>query len=163
MSVDGGCPQETIDAVDVRSRTIAHSLRALSEDELHQHSELPEWSRLNLVCHLRFGAEALIRMTGSAIQDIPVAYYPEGRDRQRPQTLVPKPGESPQEVVESFAQLSGELAVQWSCLPSAAWDRDIVEPPENPDLGRLPLPILPPLRLTEVEVQGGDLGLNLTD
>ena len=101
-------------------------------------------------------------MTRSALQDLPVAYYPEGRDRQRPQTLVPKAGESPQEVVESFSQLSSELVGQWSSLPSTAWDRDIVEPPENPDLGRLPLPTLPLLRLTEVEVHGGDLGLNLT-
>jgi uncharacterized protein (TIGR03083 family) len=162
VSAKGGTTRETIEAIDVRSRSIAHALRALSTDDLHQGSELPEWSRLNIVCHLRFGAEALIRMTRSALQDLPVAYYPEGRDQQRPLTLVPQPGESPQEVVESFAHLSGELAEQWSSLPATAWDRDVAEPPENPDLGRLPLPTLPILRLTEVEVHGGDLGLNLT-
>jgi Mycothiol maleylpyruvate isomerase N-terminal domain len=102
-------------------------------------------------------------MTRFAIQNIPVAYYPEGRDRQRPQTLVPSPGESPREVVESFAQVSDELARQWSSMPSSAWEREVVEPPENPDLGHLPLSALPLLRLTEVEVHGGDLGLNLND
>lgn len=161
MTAGGGTTREILAAIDGRSRSIVRQLRELSKDELLHRSELPEWSRLNIACHLRFGAEALARMTRSAIQDRPVAYYPEGRERQRPQTLVPKPGESPQEVVESLARLSDALVEQWSSLPPTAWDREVVEPPENADLGPLPLPTLPLLRLTEVEVHGADLGLNL--
>jgi len=155
--------QQLVHAVKKRSRSIAESLRGLGDDELHHPSELPEWSRLTIACHLRFGAGALSRMTRSALQGVPVAYYPEGREAQRPRTLVPLPGESPQDVVESLALLSEELNQEWSALDPAAWGVDVVEPLANRDLGPVPLGSLPLLRLTEVEVHGADLGLNLGD
>jgi hypothetical protein len=102
-------------------------------------------------------------MTRSAVQGVPVAYYPEGREAQRPLTLVPLPGESAQEVVESLALLSDELDEEWSALDLAAWDVEVVEPEDNPDLGPIPLGRLPLLRITEVEVHGTDFGLNLGD
>ena len=154
---------QLLDAIKERSRSIAESLRELSDDELHQPSGLPEWSRLTIACHLRFGAEALSRMTGSALHGVPVAYYPEGREAHRPLTLVPHPGESAQGVVESLALLSDELDEEWSAVDLAAWDLEVVEPKDNPDLGPIRLGRLPLLRLTEVEVHGTDLGLNLGD
>jgi hypothetical protein len=102
-------------------------------------------------------------MTRSAVQGVPAAYYPEGRERQRPQTLVPLPGEAPLAVVESLASLSEELDRNWSALDPASWTLDVVEPPSNVDIGPVPLDRLPLLRLTEVEVHGGDLALNLVD
>jgi Mycothiol maleylpyruvate isomerase N-terminal domain len=129
----------------------------------YEPSELPGWSRLTIACHLRFGAGALSRMTRSAVQALPVAYYPEGREGQRPRTLVPLAGESPQDVVESLEHLSEELNQLWSTLDPVAWGVDVAEPPENRDLGPVPLRRLPLLRLTEVEVHGSDLGLNLGD
>jgi len=163
MVITDKSSQQLLDAVRERTRRIADRLSGLSDDELHQSSELPEWSRLTIACHLRFGAEALTRMTRSAVQGLPVAYYPEGRDVQRPRTLVPLPGESPQGVVESLARLSEELNQEWSILDPVAWGVDVVEPPEKRDLGPVPLRHLPLLRLTEVEVHGTDLGLNLGD
>ena len=43
------------------------------------------------------------------------------------------------------------------------WHREVVEPSDNPDLGRIPLSRLPLLRLTEVEAHGSDLGVRLGD
>jgi len=163
MVIPGGSNQPVIDAVKERSRSIADSLRELGDDGLRRASQLPEWSRLTIACHLRFGAETLNRMTLSALQGLPVAYYPEGREQQRPKTLVPRTGESPQEVVESLAQLSEELNRQWSTLDPVAWGADVLEPSDNRDLGPIPLRSLPLLRLTEVEVHGTDLGVNLAD
>lgn len=102
-------------------------------------------------------------MTRSAVQGVPVAYSPEGREVQRHGTLVPLPGESPQDVVNSLAVLSEELNELWTTLDSDAWGVEIVEPRDNPDLGPIPLGRLPLLRLTEVEVHRTDLGLNLAD
>ena len=102
-------------------------------------------------------------MTRSALRSVPVAYYPEGREVQRPLTLVPHPGESAQDVVESLTLLSDGLDKEWSALDLAAWDLEVVEPKDNPDLGPIRLGRLPLLRLTEVEVHGTDLGLNLGD
>jgi uncharacterized protein (TIGR03083 family) len=155
--------RQLLDAIMERSRSIAESLRGLGDDELHQPSELPEWSRLTIACHLRFGAGALSRMTRSALHGVPVAYYPQGREAQRPLTLVPHPGESAQDVVESLALLSDGLDEEWSALDLAAWDAEVVEPKDNPDLGPILVGGLPLLRLTEVEVHGTDLGLNLGD
>ena len=155
--------RQSLDAILERSRSIAESLKGLDEDELHQPSELPGWSRLTIACHLRFGAEALSRMTRSALHGVPVAYYPEGREAQRPLTLVPRPGESAHDVVESLMLLGEGLDEQWSALDLAAWDVEVVEPKDNPDLGKIRLGHLPLLRLTEVEVHGTDLGLNLGD
>ena len=154
---------QVIEALGQRSRRITESLSELGEEELRQPSELPEWSRLTIACHLRFGAEALSRMTSAAMAGQAVAYYPEGRQRQRPRTLEPLPGESPGDVVESLALLSEELYQSWSELDPGAWGVDVVEPPDNPDLGPIPLGRLPLLRLTEVEVHGTDLGLDLGD
>ena len=163
MAITDEVNRRVVHAVIERSRSIAETLNELGDDELRQPSELPEWSRLTIACHLRFGAGALSRMTRSTVQGVPVAYYPEGREAQRPRTLLPLPDESPQDVVESLALLSEELNREWSALDPAAWDVDIVEPQDNPDLGPIPLGRLPLLRLTEVEVHGTDLGLNLGD
>ena len=150
-----------IDAVGERTRRIAESLHGLDDDELHRPSELPGWSRLTIACHLRFGAEALTRMTRAALAGEAAAYYPEGRDGQRPQTLVPHAGELPAQVVESLALLSEELHQVWAALDVSAWRRDVVEPPDNRDLGPIPLGRLPLLRFTEVEVHGSDLGVGV--
>ena len=155
--------EQILDAINERSQSVADSLRGLGDNELHQASELPQWSRLTIACHLRFGAEALSRMTRSALEGEPVAYYPEGRDAQRARTLEPLSGESPQGVVESLALLSEELHQAWVALDASAWTVDVVEPTQNPDLGPVSLGRLPLLRLTEVEVHGSDLGLNLAD
>ena len=152
-----------IDALGYRSRRVTESLRELAEDELLQPSELPEWSRLTIACHLRFGAEALARMTRATMAGHAVAYYPEGRDRQRPRTLEPLSGESPAEVVESLALRSEQLYQLWSELDASAWGVTVREPPDTRDLGPIPLGRLPLLRLTEVEVHGTDLGLSLGD
>jgi maleylpyruvate isomerase len=153
--------QRVADSVIQRTRNIVESLSGLDDDELRGPSGLPEWSRLTIACHLRFGAGTLSRMTRSAVQGVPVAYYPEGREVQRGGTLVPLAGESPQDVVNSLARLSEELNDIWAALGSGAWGREIVEPQNNPDLGPIPLGRLPLLRLTEVEVHGTDLGVNL--
>lgn len=163
VSASEGSTREILEAIDQRSQGIARSLRALDDEELHQGSELPEWSRLTIACHLRFGAEALIRLTRSATEGVPAAYYPEGREGQRPGTLVPNLDESPHDVVESLSRLNDALIRHWSSLDPTDWDRPVVEPPDNPDLGPLPLRALSLLRLTEVEVHGGDLGLDLAD
>jgi uncharacterized protein (TIGR03083 family) len=159
---DGATPQ-LLHAVTDRSRRIVDSLKELGEEDLRQPSELPEWSRLTIACHLRFGAEALCRLTRAGARGRPVAYYPEGRERQRPRTLVPLHGESPQAVVESLATLCEELDQEWSALGPASWHLNVVEPAGNRDLGPIALRRLPLLRLTEVEVHGTDLGLNLDD
>ncbi len=86
-----------------------------------------------------------------------------GRGVQRRATLVPLAGESPQDVVDSLARHGEEINELWTALHSDAWGREIVEPRDNPDLGPIPLGRLPLLRLTEVEVHGTDLGLNLPD
>jgi hypothetical protein len=146
-----------------RTALIVESLTTLDEEALLASSALPNWSRLTIACHLRYGAEALCRMTKAALAGRPTAFYPEGRERQRPRTLVPRPGESNLAVVASLARQGEELTQLWATCEKDVWHRDVIEPSDNPDLGPVALGRLPLLRLTEVEVHGSDLGLGLPD
>lgn len=120
---------------------------------------LPGWSRLTIACHLRYGAEALRWMTRDAIAGRPTSHYPEGRATQRPRTLVPRDDESGADVVRSLRQSSAGLHGDWRIVDD--WSTRVVEPPDNADLGPVPLSRLVLARLTEVEVHGTDLGLGL--
>lgn len=124
-------------------------------------SGLPGWSRLTIACHLRYGALALGRMTEAALAGRPAAYYPEGRERQRDETLVPGPDESPAGVVRSLAGHGEALDRAWAGLTDEQWARTVDEPAGRRDLGPVPLLRLALLRLTEVEVHGTDLDLGL--
>lgn len=140
---------------------LVEQLRGLSDGDLLGPSALPRWSRLTVVCHLRYGATACRRMTEDALAVRPASYYPGGRARQRPSTLEPGDGEQPADVVASLAAESGLLAKVWAEVPGVGWAAAITEPPDNPDLGAIDLATLALLRLTEVEVHGTDLDVGL--
>jgi uncharacterized protein (TIGR03083 family) len=146
-----------------RTAGIVDALDGLTTEGLLAPCRLPDWSRLTIACHLRYGADALLRMTNAATFGKRVAYYPEGRAKQRRGTLEPVSGEHPHEVVRSLRALSTELDRLWSALDDRSWDLEIAEPADNPDLGSIRQSDLPLLRLTEVEVHGGDLDLGLDD
>jgi len=154
---------EILGAIARRTTDIVEALLDLDEEGFTARSELPGWSRLTIACHLRYGAEALRRMTGATLSGSSTAYYPEGRARQRPGTLVPNEGEGSRDVVNSLAMHSRMLAQAWSAVDAAGWGREINEPADNPDLGPVTLSQLALLRLTEVEVHGSDLGVSLGD
>jgi maleylpyruvate isomerase len=156
-------PKVAVRGVAQRTREITESLRSLEDAALRSESLLPGWSRLTVACHLRFGAEALLRMTRDALAGKETAYYPQGRERQRPATLEPRPAESPQDVVESLAHSSQNLDDVWRLVGDDAWETPVVEPAGNPVLGTLPLHRVTLMRWTEVEVHGTDLGLGLSD
>ncbi|MEY2431282.1 MAG: maleylpyruvate isomerase [Acidimicrobiaceae bacterium] len=162
VTVDG-LSQELVTAVEQRTAHIVDTLDAVDDDALLAPTDLPGWSRLTIACHLRYGAEALCRMTGGAVAGESTAYYPGGREQQRPLTLLPYPGERPIDVVTSLAHHSDELSQAWFSLDEDGWRLEVTEPVDNPDLGPLSVARLPLLRLTEVEVHGSDLGLGLDD
>ncbi len=156
-------PRRLDEAAAERTSEIVAALGALDDDGLRSPSELPGWSRLTIACHLRYGASALARMTAGTLSGHAVAFYPEGREGQRPGTLVPDDKEDPSDVAASLAHHSEELHRLWSSLDSDRWRSQVIEPAGNADLGSVPLAQLPVLRLTEVEVHGSDLGLGLAD
>src|SRR5665213_553472 len=133
-------------AIRDRSAQIIEALSTLDDDALCFPSELPGWNRLTIACHLRYGTEALRRMTTATLSGGPAAYYPEGRAQQRPSTLVPNDGELPLDVVASLALHNDGLQHLWSSLVVDAWNRQIIEPADNPDLGAISLAHLPLLR-----------------
>jgi uncharacterized protein (TIGR03083 family) len=150
---------------EIKGRTdrIVAALSEFDEAGLAVPSELPGWSRLTIACHLRYGAQALSAMTEATLAGRTASYYPRGRAQQRPSTLLPNAGERPEDVCHSLAQSSERLGQLWSSLDGAAGNREIREPADNPDLGSVSLGHLALLRLTEVQVHGSDLGLQLED
>ena len=150
-------------AIARRTDEVVAALRSLDEPDLLAPSELPGWSRLTIACHLRYGATALAPMTDAVLADLPTSYYPGGRDRQRPGTLSPEPGETRAPSSRAWRRRSADLDARWAGLAPDDWSRPVREPDDLPDLGTLTLAQLALLRLTEVEVHGTDLGLGLAD
>jgi uncharacterized protein (TIGR03083 family) len=155
--------QTIIEAARRRTDALTSAMRPLTHDEWLLPSTLPGWSRLTLLCHLRYGAAMTRRMTIDTTEGRPTAFYPDGRDTQRPRTLRPEFGESPRDVVESFVEQSVALADVWAALHSDDWTRTVIEASGRAESGRVALTIadLALLRLTEVEVHGTDIDLGL--
>lgn len=153
---------EVARAAGSRTASLLHLLSCLEPGELDAPSELPGWNRLTIVCHLRYGASALLRMTRAALGGRETSYYPEGRDRQRPATLRPAPNEAAVDVVEDWRALAGALDEEWAGVGDR-WSTEVIEPPGNPDLGTVPLARLALARLTEVDVHGTDLDIDAPD
>ena len=146
-----------------RTHHLLAVLRELDAHELEAPSELPGWSRLTIICHLRYGARALLRMTDDALAGRATSYYPGGRAHQRPGTLHPTPGERPGAVLDDWGRGAAELDERWASVTEPQWGIDVVEPTDNPDLGTVPLGRLALARLTEVDVHGTDLGIGAPD
>ena len=138
------------------------ALARLDDRQIREPSRLPGWDRLVIACHLRYGAIASERMTIDALAGRRTAFYPQGRSLQRPSTLLPNRGESNAEVVLSLTEACARLDRLWASIDNARWATTIQEPPENRDLGPITLWTSALLRLTEVEVHGHDLGLDLS-
>lgn len=151
-------------AVAARHRELSNVLEAADPGTLLEASELPGWSRLTIVCHLRYGAQASERMPSDALAGLPTGFYPDGRSAQRPPTLQPGPDENAADVVQSFRECSAMLDEYWAQISPEAWETTTIhEPQDNPDIGSITLMQLAILRLTEVEVHGTDLDLRLSD
>jgi len=143
--------------LDALVRATDDVCHGLAGTDLGAPSLLPGWTRLTIACHLRYGAEALHRMTLDALAGRPASYYPLGRDAQRPGTLVPRGPDD--DVVVSLRESSSRLHDLWAAVDD--WSLVVREPAGNPDLGDVPLRRLLLARLTEVEVHGTDLGVGL--
>ena len=149
--------------VQERTTEVVEALAAAGADALRSASALPGWSRLTIACHLRYGAQASHRMTADALAGRPTSFYPGGRAAERPATLVPGAGEDPAAVVASLGEQRDVLHGAWASLRPAQWSTPVGEPAGRADLGPVTLGTLVLLRLTEVEVHGVDLGLDLSD
>jgi len=146
-----------------RSRQLLRLVGNLDRATVEAPSELAGWTRLTIVCHLRYGTHALLRMTRDALAQRQTSYYPEGRAAQRPGTLHPAPGESPAQVVADWATAAAQLDDLWTTLTDTDWRTTVVEPSDNPDLGDIPLARLALARLTELDVHGTDFGIGAPD
>jgi maleylpyruvate isomerase len=142
-------------------QSILRVLDDLDDDGLRAPSLLPEWDRLTIICHIRYGAQAIRHIVEATRAGDAVSLYPGGRAEQRPGTLVPEPGESPRDVVRSFDEHSAKLDATLASLAPDEWQMESREPEDNPDVGPQTLESWAVLRLTEVEVHAGDLLLGL--
>jgi maleylpyruvate isomerase len=141
--------KDVLDAITARTALVVD---ALEDSDLDAPSWLPGWSRLTIACHLRYGAEAMRRMTEEALTGHRTAYYPEGRDAQRPGTLLRRGDE---DVIASLRETSAALDQVWATVTD--WHIAVDEPE-----GVFPtLRTMLILRLTEIEVHGTDLDVGL--
>lgn len=62
-------------AVAARHRELASVFEDFGPKALLDASELPGWSRLTIVCHLRYGAQASERMKRDALTGLPTGIH----------------------------------------------------------------------------------------
>ncbi|MEY2472421.1 MAG: maleylpyruvate isomerase [Actinomycetota bacterium] len=148
-------------AIAAGQQSIVRALEPLDDERLRAQTLLPGWDRLTIVCHIRYGAEAVNAMVRAGLAGEPALYYPGGRVEQRPGTLHPGPHETPQGVVASFAARCAELDATLATLRDDDFAIEVHEPAGAFDLGTQTIEQLLTLRLTEVEVHAGDLLLGL--
>ena len=148
-------------AIAASQSSIARALEDVDDDGLLAPSLLPEWDRLTVICHIRYGATAIDRMVRAALAGETALFYPGGRAEQRPGTLRPSPGESPRDVVASFVECSAQLDATLAAVSEDDWAIEAHEPAGTYDIGTQTVEQLAVLRLTEVEVHAGDLLLGL--
>ncbi|HVT77725.1 MAG TPA: maleylpyruvate isomerase family mycothiol-dependent enzyme [Acidimicrobiales bacterium] len=148
-------------AIAVAQDAIAAVAQHLDDAGWYAPTLLPGWDRLTVLCHIRYGGEAIERMVRSGLAGAPTLYYPGGRLEQRPGTLHPQPGESPADVLASFVEGGARLNATLATLREDEFRVEIHEPVGSFDIGTQTVEQLLTLRLTEVEVHGGDLLLGL--
>lgn len=154
--------RDVLHMVQERSGQICAAAEHAGGNDLHAPTELPGWDRLTLLCHLRYGAHTTRQMISATIESRPSAYYPGGRGLQREHTLQPERGESPHHVLPALREECEALHAVCLGLGEEAWQRRVIEPEPGAGLGPVTLAELMLLRLTEVQVHGGDLGLGLS-
>ena len=152
---------ELVRAIAAAQQSLVRALEQLDDERLRAPTLLPGWDRLTVVCHIRYGGEAIQRMVRAGLAGEPVLFYPEGRVEHRPGTLHPRKGETPQAVVASFAAVCAELDATLATLGEDDFVIEVHEPDATFDLGTQTVEQLLTLRLTEVEVHAGDLLLGL--
>jgi uncharacterized protein (TIGR03083 family) len=144
----------TLDVLGVATARLTATVREHAQ-RLDEPSLLQGWSRVTVLAHLRYVAEAMKRMTEAALSGRSEDMYPGGRDTFRPGTLVLRPDETVDDLVDSVDFSAHELSALWHRLAASDWDRRIVDR----DHGEVALSRFLALRLTEVEVHTVDLGV----
>jgi len=155
-------PERVLSMIEAKSQEICDALDQVDPIGLGAASRLTGWTRLTLACHLRYGAQATRQVIEATLDGRPGAFYPGGRELQRPFTLRPALGESAAHVVESLGHEVAELHRTLIGLDDEAMASLIIEHPDNRDLGEMTIGDLVRMRLTEVQAHGDDLDLGLS-
>lgn len=153
---------DLLDTLAVRTARVVSVLREGGDAGFDEGTALPGWTRGTVACHLRYGAEASLRLTLAALHDESASWYPAGRPRQRPTTLGPRPGEDPDGIVRSLEATAAALDRVWTDLRPDDWSV-AVRPDDSEDPRDLTVHDLLVLRVTELEVHGTDLAVGLED
>lgn len=154
-------PERVLSMIETRSHEISSALLQADASVLGAPSLLTDWSRLTIACHLRYGAQATRQVIEATLEGRPAAYYPGGRDLQRPFTLRPALSEPAAHVVDSLRHEVAELQRTLTALDPDSMASLIAQHADNRDLGQMTISDLVRLRLTEVQVHGTDLDLGL--
>ena len=79
-------------AIAAAQHALVDTLEPLADDALLAPSLLPGWDRLTVMCHIRYGGDAINRMVTAGLAGEPVLFYPGGRTRAAAGHVAPAPG-----------------------------------------------------------------------
>lgn len=146
-------PTGLLTEVERSTRRILETIRLLDEG-IDGPSLLPGWSRRMIVAHLAYVASAYLRVTDEALAHGRAETYVSG-SRERADSLHSLDSLSAGETARAFEETGDALQSRWEELTTQDWAVEY----EESRLGLIALSRLIALRLTELEVHHGDLGL----
>lgn len=116
-----GRPPELGHVAGAEARLLAR-IEGLTDAEAWAPSQLPDWSRAEVLTHLARNADAFRGLTESAMRDEVGDQYPGGSE-QRDSAIAEGRGRPAAEVVRDLAQSIEWLHETWAAMPDEAWTR----------------------------------------
>jgi maleylpyruvate isomerase len=98
------------------------AVQGLTDAEAGAPSQLPGWSRAELITHLARNADGMRRVAEAAMQGEVGEQYPGGRE-ERDAAIAAGRGKAAAEVVSDLAQAVEWLHETWAAVPDDVWGR----------------------------------------
>ncbi len=154
MQTEPSDVRSLLDAVEDSTEGVVAALERLDERGLDAESELSDWTRRMIVAHLSYVATAYRRVSGDALLTGRSMTYPGGAP-ERTESLHCLDGRTAEAAVRVLRDSSTALQRRWEQVDIEQWAKTF----QMDRLGTIQLSRLVALRLTELEIHHGDLGV----
>ena len=139
-----------VEQVRISTLRVLDDVDGLTDDDAHDRSRLPGWSRAEVITHLARNADGIRGMVEGAARNEVVAMYPGGREQRAAGIAAGKDAPAGARRAD-LGHASDALAQAWLLLPGDGWDR--IGNASQPRTMRE----LPWVRRREVEIHHVDL------
>jgi maleylpyruvate isomerase len=142
---------ELVQAIDVATQRLLHTVEGFTDDDISRPSSLPGWSRGHLLTHVAQSADAMRKLLVWARTGRPIPAY--ASQEARDAAIEAGAGRSASTLLAELTQSAKRFRIEVAALPEPAWQRHVWV------LGGAEFPAAQVLdrRLVEIELHHTDL------